>query len=314
MHSPLSPSTPVSDAPAASEPVHVAVVGSANLDIVIELDASPEPGQTVLGTGYSEHGGGKGENQAIAAAKLTSTAFIGAVGTDAAGDLLAENMRSYGVDTRWIRRSELPSGRAFITLTPDAENSIAVIPGASTTLTADQVTRALEEAQPAVVVTQQEISSEAVAAAADWARANGRRFVINASPVRPVGADVLSGADPLIVNADEARDILAGTGQAEGADEVADGDPEHRLAELLLALSPSVIVTAGRRGAYLCARGGAVEHVPAEAVRARDTTGAGDEFAGTVAGCLALGQTLRQAAERASAASAALVQLPRDQR
>lgn len=294
--------------------MQVAVVGSANLDIVIELDASPEPGQTVLGTGYSEHGGGKGQNQAIAAARLASTAFIGAVGTDAAGDLLALNMRSSGVNTTWLSRSDLPSGRAFITLTPDAENSIAVIPGASTTLTAAQVTDSLDQAQPAVVVTQQEISPEAVEAAADWARANGRRFVINPSPVRPVGELVLQAADPLIVNADEARDILAGSGQMAAVVENAGGDPEPRLAEALLNLSPSVIVTAGRRGAYLCQRGAAVEHVAAETVKAQDTTGAGDEFAGTVAGCLALGHTLREAAELASAASAALVQLRRGQR
>ena len=165
-----------------------------------------------------------------------------------------------------------------------------------------------------MVVTQQEISPEAVEAAANWARANGRRFVINPSPVRPVGELVLQAADPLIVNADEARDILAESDPYTSVAEGAADAPEPQLAEALLRLSPSVIVTAGRRGAFFCERGGAVEHVAAEVVQARDTTGAGDEFAGTVAGCLALGQTLREATQHASAASAALVQLRRGQR
>jgi ribokinase len=302
--------------------VLVAVVGSANLDIVIELDSPPVPGQTVLGSGYSEHGGGKGENQAIAAARLVPTAFVGAVGQDGAGELLIENMRSHGVRVHRVVHSEKPSGRAFITLTPDAENSIAVIAGASTTLTSRQVEEALDALQPKVVVLQQEIHPDAVAQASDWAIRNGARFLLNASPVRSVDSSVLEVADPLIVNADEARDILAeqrgvaGAGldgeAVELADTTAGQDPEQDLARQLLRVSRSVIVTAGKRGAYLTSgENGTVEHVAARIVEAVDTTGAGDEFAGTVAASLALGESLREAAERGSAASARIVQLSR---
>lgn len=319
--------------PPAQE-ILVAVVGSANLDIVIELPAAPQPGETVLGTGYSEHGGGKGENQAIAAARLAATAFIGAVGTDAAGEKLLRNMKSYGVEVEHVLRSDLPSGRAFITLTPDAENSIVVIPGASTSLSPEQVEAALDATGPAVVICQQEISAEAVTAAADWSTRNGRRFLLNASPVRPVADRVLSAADPLIVNADEARNILASRGEAAATPAKSNGaasldadsraavdtgaagdDPEHDLARDLLAISASVIVTAGSRGAYVASRDEpTVEHVAATPVRAVDTTGAGDEFAGTVAAALALGESLGAAAKRGSEASARLVALTRESR
>lgn len=310
----------VTSSPAvASEPVLVVVVGSLNLDIVIELDAAPQTGQTVLGTGYSEHGGGKGGNQAIAAARMARTAIIGALGEDAAGDLLEDNLRSRGIGTRHVRRTALPSGRAFITLTPDAENSIAVIPGANSTISAEQVTAALEETNPRVVIVQQEISVTAVEAAAAWATRNDRRLVLNASPARAVSRAVLAAADPLVVNASEARDILAGFHGA-----APDADPRD-LAERLIEFSQSVIVTAGARGAFVATRsaadgrargsggaGGApgahVDHITAEAVRAVDTTGAGDEFAGTVAAALAVGESLRTAAHRANAASARLVQ------
>lgn len=289
------------------EPTSVAVVGSANLDIVIELDATPQPGETVLGRSYSEHGGGKGHNQAIAAAALVRTAFIGAVGTDAAGNQLLENMAAYGVDVRCISRSALPSGRAFITLTPDGENSIVVVAGASRALAAPDVTSSLEALQPAIVVAQHEIASSAVEAAADWARANDRRFLFNASPVAPLAAFVMATADPLIVNASEAMAIL-GVGVGVGS------RVEAALAEQLLEVSASVIVTAGRRGAYVADRASGVTHVPASTVDAIDTTGAGDAFAGTVAAALAAAESLVNSARRGATASAGLISVPRRER
>lgn len=288
----------------------VAVVGSVNLDIVILTDSVPHPGQTVLGSSVSEHGGGKGGNQAIAAARLAPTSFIGAVGTDAAGRSLVENLVANKVDVGHVARSGSLSGQAYITLTPDAENSIVVVPGANSTITRDQVTAALEASQPLVVIAQQEIPAEAVEAAAEWTERNGRRFLLNASPVGEISRAVLSVADPIIVNADEARDIL-GDAATEDAD---DEDVEAACAQQLLQVSRSAVVTAGKRGAYLASSGSGVEHVAAEVVTAVDTTGAGDEFAGTVAASLALGESLYDAAVRATAASGRLVQLARADR
>jgi len=288
----------------ADSGILVAVVGSVNLDIVILTNEAPQPGQTVLGSDVSEHGGGKGGNQAVAAARLVSTTLIGAVGQDAAGDSLLENLSANGVDVAFVERGRSLSGRAYITLTPDAENSIIVVPGANRVLTAESVTAALDEARPAVVVAQQEIPAIAVEAAAAWTVANSRRFLLNASPVGAIARSVLAEADPVIVNADEARDIIG--------DAVVDAmTPEAALAEHLLRFSRSAIVTAGKRGAYIASVGSDVAHVPANVVRAVDTTGAGDEFAGTVAAALALGESLREAATLATAASGRLVQLPR---
>ncbi|MCU1441676.1 MAG: pfkB family kinase [Rhodoglobus sp.] len=302
----MSSTSPTASATAHVDPL-VAVVGSVNLDIVLLTDSVPHPGETVLGSGVSEHGGGKGGNQALAAARLAPTVFIGAVGADAVGDSLLENLTANGVGVSKVRRDRAVSGRAYITLTPDAENSIVVVPGANSSLTASGTTAALESCQPRVVIAQQEIPAEAVEAAAAWCEANARRFLLNASPVGAIDRSVLAASDPIIVNADEARDILGNS-----ATQAVDAEAE--LAEQLLKIARSAIVTAGKRGAYIASRDGGVEHVAAEVVTAVDTTGAGDEFAGTVAASLALGESLREAAVRATAASGRLVQLARADR
>lgn len=302
----MSSTSPAASA-ADSANALVAVVGSVNLDIVILTDSVPHPGQTVLGSGVSEHGGGKGGNQAIAAARLAPTVFVGAVGNDGAGDALVEHLTSNGVGVQHVLRNGSVSGRAYITLTPDAENSIVVVPGANSTVTASAVTAALDASRPRVVIAQQEIPAEAVRAAAAWTEANSGRFLLNASPVGEIARSVLGVADPIIVNADEARDILG-----ESATQAVDA--EAQLAEQLLQISRSAIVTAGKRGAYIATPGEGVQHVAAEVVTAVDTTGAGDEFAGTVAAALARGESLREAAVRAAAASGRLVQLARGAR
>lgn len=281
----------------------VVVVGSANIDVVIELESPPHPGETVLGAGVSEHPGGKGANQAIAAAQLASTAFVGAVGDDTTGAAILHELADKGVSVDFVRRVPEPSGRAFIMLTPDGENRIVVIPGANRELTSMHVLDALSAADPAVVIAQQEIAADAVATAAHWAVATGRRFMLNASPLGPIAPRVLAAADPLVVNADEARQLMNATGELDG----------EQLAARLLTLSKSVIVTAGARGAFIASEAG-VDHVPAESVAVVDTTGAGDCFAGTVAGALANGSALRDAAVRGVRAAARLVALKREDR
>ncbi|NCT90515.1 ribokinase [Cellulomonas sp. APG4] len=280
----------------------VAVVGSTNLDVVVTLARRPAPGETVLGDSYVEAAGGKGANQAMAAARVGTTAFVGCVGRDAAGEVLVRALHDAGARAR-VARVDVPTGRAFIHVTPDGENDIVVVPGANSALDAAAVTRALDDLRPSVVATQLEISADAVTAAARWCERAGARFVLNASPTRDLPPWLVALADPLVVNAGEAAAIL-------GTDE--DADPA-RLAEALLTRARSAVVTAGAGGAYV-ADDGDVRHVPAPPATARDTTGAGDAFAGTLAARLALGDHLVSGTSAAAAEASHVVALSRDER
>ncbi|WP_448061785.1 ribokinase [Cellulomonas hominis] len=280
----------------------VAVVGSANLDVVVQGPHRPTAGETVLGTALTETPGGKGANQALASARVGPTAFVGQVGSDAAGDLLRTALAGAGVDVTHVRAAGVPSGRAYVTVTPDGENSIVVLPLANATLDADRTVEALDAIGPAVVLTQLEIPPGAVEAAADWCVRNAARFVLNPSPVGPVAERVLAAADPLIVNRGEALAIL-GPGGADAAD-TAD------LATRLLGRARSVVVTAGPDGAVV-ATDGASTQVPGARVTVVDTTGAGDSFAGTLAAHLAAGCALDEAARLANAEAARIIQLDR---
>jgi len=162
--------------PDAADAVAVAVVGSANLDLVVYAARSPEPGETVMGDDLEEHPGGKGLNQALAAALHAPTAFVGAVGSDHAADVLLAALTGAGVETSFVRRTAGKSGVAVVNLAADGENSITVIAGSNGDVTADETTRALDALQPRIVVTQLETPVSAVVAAAQWAAAEGARW------------------------------------------------------------------------------------------------------------------------------------------
>ncbi|HEY4268447.1 MAG TPA: ribokinase [Galbitalea sp.] len=283
----------------------VAVVGSANLDIVVSLDRVPERGETVFGTAYNEYPGGKGANQAIAAARLGRTSLVASVGRDAAGRDLVEYLAARHVDTTWMLREAPATGRAFITVTPDGENAITVLSLANSELEPAEVIESLDRIRPRVVASQQEVSPAAVAAAVQWCVHNSARFVLNASPTGPLPAAAVELADPLIVNEVEARAIL-------GLD-ASDGGDGASLARALGGRARSAVLTAGSRGAFVV-RAGAVTPIGALAATPVDTTGAGDEFAGTLAGCLARGDDLLDAAAMANAAAARLIGIPRGDR
>lgn len=286
----------------------VAVVGSTNLDIVTSVLREPAPGETVLATDYVESPGGKGLNQACAAARVAPSSLVACIGGDAAGEVLRAYAVARGVGVTELRVVPGPSGRAMITVTPDGENRIAVAALANRFLDGEAVTEALDRLRPAVVLCQQEIAADAVEAAAGWVRANGSRFVLNPSPVRPVGTDLLAACDPLVLNEAEALAALDQLGEDTGP-----GSPPEDLAAALARYCASVIVTAGRRGAYVAEPGG-VRHVAGEAVLPVDTTGAGDEFAGVLAAHLATGATLRDAATAANARAARTVAVHRRDR
>ncbi|MBW3620025.1 MAG: ribokinase, partial [Actinobacteria bacterium] len=197
----------------------------------------PAAGETVLADRLEEVAGGKGLNQAIAAAGRGPCAFVGAIGDDAAGRMLLDRLQRGGVDTTWVAWVSEPTGRAFIEVVPDGENRIVVAPLANGHLGADVVRDALDRLAPAVVLAQLEVPLEAVAAAAAWTAAHDARFVLNASPVAALPHDLLARCDPLVVNRVEASAMLP-HGARPGEDVGASAD---RLAEQVT----SVVVTDG---------------------------------------------------------------------
>ncbi|WP_409464271.1 ribokinase [Amycolatopsis sp. GA6-003] len=271
----------------------VVVVGSANVDLVVDVPRQPGGGETVLGGDLRRSPGGKGANQAVAAALAggAETTFLGAFGTDDGAEFLLASLNKAGVRTDLVSRVDSATGTAFIMVSPDGENSIVVAPGANSRLSLGEAQ--LERIAAAdVVLAQLEIPLEAVAAAAA-ARRSGARMVLNAAPSRPLPELDL---DVLIVNEHEAAD-LTGVSAA----------PEE-LARILRQRAPSVVITLGAAGCVVAER--EIVQLPGFPVSPVDTTGAGDTFCGVLAAALAEGRPLREAAERAGAAAALAVTRP----
>jgi ribokinase len=248
----------------------VTVLGSANLDLVYRVERLPGPGETVLASGFESNPGGKGNNQAIAAARAgADTAFVAVVGLDAAAETLIGALGVAGV-TCLLRRIEQPTGTALITVDDAAENSIVVNPGANSALlelTADERS-AIEAAD--FLLMQLESPLETVLEAARVASAAGTRVVLNAAPIRDLPDGMLALVDILIVNEHEAA-ALTGTAGS--------------LRDALGASSAAVVITTlGPAGASIdCGVRRTVKGIP---VRAVDTTGAGDTFCGALLAAL----------------------------
>jgi ribokinase len=188
------------------------VVGSANADLVIDVERRPAAGETVLGGDVAVHPGGKGANQAVAAARLGArTALLARVGDDGHGRLLLDSLRSAGVDTAGVLVGGAPTGVALITVDPEGDNSIVVSPGANARLTPGDIRAAGSLFHASRVVSAQlEIPLETVVEVVRNLSPDSR-FVLNPSPPRPLPSEVLAACDPLIVNEHEARVILGDT-------------------------------------------------------------------------------------------------------
>ncbi|WP_406036995.1 ribokinase [Micromonospora sp. NBC_00898] len=271
----------------------VAVVGSANMDLVGTAPALPRPGETLLGSDFVMLPGGKGANQAIAAVRAgASCVFLGAIGSDAFGVTLKARITAAGVDTGQLRVVYGASGVALVMVGAGGENAILVTPGANGAfvgLTEGEL-HAVREAD--VLVAQLEVPVETVTEAAVAARAAGTRVILNAAPARQVPADLLAAVDLLVVNETEAQ-ALTGRGRDEPA--------------ALLDLVPRAVLTLGAQGAWYVDRDGRSVHVPPVKVDAVDSTAAGDAFTAALAVAWGEGRELVDAVHWAAAAGAACV-------
>lgn len=263
------------------------VVGSINEDVILQVGRSIRPGETVTAEHVQRLPGGKGANQAVAAAAAGATvAMVGAVGDDSAGIRMVEDLRSCGVSTEAVRTVDsVSTGAAFITVTPDGENTIVLDPGANAFVDSAAVAEAWPAVSTAsVLLSLLEIPLGAVLAAARLAAETGLRPVVTLAPAQPVPAELLSGLDPILVNEHEAAFLLH-------ADSLG-GDAPGAARELLRLGPASAVITLGPAGAAVADASGArlLPAVPAEKVV--DTTGAGDAFAGALAATLACGADL----------------------
>jgi ribokinase len=249
--------------------------------------------------------GGKGGNQAVAAALMGAgvrVAMVGAVGDDEDGTALIAGLRAAGVDVDDVLvRRGVRSGAALITVAEDGDNTIVVAPGANRTVEAPDACAVIRRRKPAVVVVQGELPPAVAGAALQEAAGLGARPMLNLAPVIPVPGPVLRLCDPLIVNAVEAGALL-GRALVDPADLASAAQELSRRAR-------SVVVTGGARGAWT-AEDGEVRHIPARPTAVVDTTGAGDAFTGALAVGLALGEGLAEAAGWGTAVAAHAVGRP----
>lgn len=258
----------------------VCVVGSANLDLVATAPRLPAPGETVSGTSYSEHPGGKGLNQAVAAARAGATCtFAAALGDDAAATTLTAVLDGEGIDTSLVQRVQAtPTGRAVITVDAAAENTIVVVPGANGAIVAAPLPAAR------VVLAQLEIPLGVVTDAFGQARRSGSVTILNPAPADEVPDETLGLCRIVIPNQHE-RALLGGA---------------ERLFELGVEM---VITTMGAEGVEVITTAGRTTY-PAFAITPVDSTGAGDAFCGAFSALLASGAAVDDAVRFASAAGA----------
>ncbi|MET4643513.1 ribokinase [Streptomyces sp. NBC_01724] len=276
----------------------IAVLGSTNMDLVAYVARAPERGETVTGTEFRTIPGGKGANQAIAAARAGGDVLmIGAVGDDAYGVRLRAELEHAGVETDLLHTAEGPSGTAHIVVDDTGGNAIVVIPGANGTVHTLGPGEMAAIAEADLLLLQLELPLSAVVEGARMAHAQGVRTILTPSPVQPLPDELFGNVDLLIPNEHEAAALSGKT------------EP-HAAAEILLRHVPEVVITLGSKGCLYAARGSETVHFPAPEVTAVDTTGAGDTFVGALAVALGEGRAVPEALAWASIAAALCVQKP----
>ncbi|HEY1996697.1 ribokinase [Paraburkholderia sp.] len=267
----------------------VVVVGSINMDLVVATSTFPRLGETLFGTRFATYPGGKGANQAVAAARLgAQVTMIGCVGADGFGDQLKATLGREGVDTRWVSTGREATGIASITLS-GGDNAIVVVPGANHELSAADIDRAEQAIRHAdVVLAQLEVPLATVLHAAKLAKTHGKPFFLNPAPAVALSDELVALATLLTPNEHELATAL----HTAGSD----------WADVLRRMPGRIAMTHGKDGAYYTAADGALVHQAGFSVDAVDTTGAGDTFNGALAAFWHLG--IGEAVRRANAAGA----------
>ena len=283
------------DIRARSRPA-VVVVGSVNVDLALRVCSLPRPGETVTGAGISRSGGGKGANQAVAAARLGARVWlIAELGDDAFGEEALLELSGEGVDISLTETGHEPTGVALILVDDGGENVIAVAPGANLELSPERVEAAIRTlpVAEAVILACHEIPDATVLAAAEAASSRGFQMLVNAAPARPLSTRLLSTSPVVICNQVELT-VVASDG----------------VGLLLLQGPPAVLVTMGSEGVDIHQVGRSSLHIPAPKVDVKDSIGAGDAFCGAFATRLAEGASLEAATSFAVRAAALSVGSP----
>ena len=264
------------------EPFDVVVVGSANIDLVVHSNQLPQPGQTITASEYAEYAGGKGLNQAVACARMGArTAFIGCVGDDDAGRMLLNVLRTEGIDVSGVKSIHSPTGRAFITVDSDGENTIVVVPGANAFVGKNS---SIDIPPCTLLLTQLEIPIATVASVLHNARGKGIRTILNPAPATSLAKEVIADSDIIVPNETEA--IALGGVRA-----------------LLDAGALTVVRTLGADGAEVVSLTMQTPISPYRVIPI-DTVGAGDAFIGAMCAELSRGVSLEEACTIAAIAGA----------
>ncbi len=284
----------------------VLVVGSLNVDLVVRAPRQPRPGETLTGDGFASGQGGKGANQAVAAARMgVPVAMIGRVGDDHHGRQMLTALRHDGIDVEAVGIDDaLPTGVAAIVVSHDGENSIVVVPGANHALSVAHIdAQAARLAAARVVVAQLETPLAVVFHALQAARRGGAVTLLNAAPAAALSAEQLQAVGWLVVNEGEAA-MLLGT-------PVADVAQARTAAQALRARGAGgpgdVVITLGAQGVVHAGAEGVTHHAASPVKAVVDTTGAGDTFVGVLAAGLAVGLPANEALRRGQAAAAIAV-------
>lgn len=277
----------------------IIVIGSLNMDLIVRAPRIPTPGETILGSSFATAGGGKGANQAVAAARLGAhVSMVGRVGSDSYGEALLLGLQKDGVDTRFIQTDpDQPTGLALITVDDHGENSIVVVSGANWQVSAADIERAAEAIASAdVLILQLEIPLESVEFAARIAHQYRVPVILNPAPARALPASLLQHVAYLAPNESETA-LLSGTA-------VSDSRTAQQAIQRIHQLGVNtVIMTRGSQGAFVSAPSSSYT-VPAFKVDPVDTTAAGDAFVAGLAFGVAAQQPLKQAVRLAAAAGA----------
>lgn len=280
----------------------IVVIGSCNTDMVISMDHLPLPGETLIGGEFFMNSGGKGANQAVAAARLGgNVSFIAKVGNDPFGKRALEQYRAEGIDVKHILTDpEQPSGVALIMVDAQGENSIAVASGANAHLTTKDIDNAKEILSRAdIVLMQLETPITTVEHAANVAKRSGAKVILNPAPAQPLPESLLQNLYILIANETEAE-FISGT-------QITDMDSVARAADILCDKGvEKVVITLGSRGAFVKERGN-YHQIPGLKVKAVDATAAGDTFCGALCVALAEEKNLTEAVTFANRCAAVTV-------